>query len=100
MPVPRRVRPPSSPRRPRNPAEGAFFDAASEAGWAPWKRGWPDFFLSRGGEVALVEVKPRRSQGPSARQRAVLEALAAYGVPCYVWTPGGGFLRVRPRRGR
>jgi len=93
----RRNRTPRPPRRPKNDAEAQFFDAASAAGWEAWKRGWPDFFLVRGGEIAVVEVKPETDAALSRQQRTVLFALASYGVPCYVWRPLRGFVRIRPR---
>jgi hypothetical protein len=88
------VRGPSPPRRPKNAAEGAFWDRATSEGWAVSRRGWPDFFLERGGRIALVEVKPHRGRRLKTEQRRVLLALAAYGVPCYQWCPDGGFTRI------
>ena len=57
------------------------------------KRGWPDFFMERDGEIACVEVK-RSGRKLKPSQRHILKALAAHGVPCYHWTPDEGFLRV------
>jgi hypothetical protein len=83
-------------RCPHNAAERAFYEAARARGWEVSKRGWPDFFCIReGGEVALVEVKPHADRGLKTEQSAVLRALARYGVPCYRWSPDGGFQRVR-----
>lgn len=86
-------------RRPRNAAEAAFFDAAVAAGWSVTKRGMPDFFIARDDEVALVEVKPPaegRRTGAQLRayQQIVLNALSGYGVPCYVWSPDRGFVKM------
>lgn len=81
-------------RRPQNLAEGAFFDAALAAGWEPTKRGWPDFFMEKDGVIAAVEVKPSTRTPLKRSQRRVMEALAAHGVPCFRWTPDGGFDRI------
>jgi len=73
--------------------EQRFAVLASEAGWTISKRGWPDFFMWKDGKLACVEVKgdlePLR-----ANQKAVLEGLAAYGVPCFTWRPLEGFKRI------
>lgn len=76
--------------RPSNLAEGEFWDAATAAGWRPMKRGWPDFFMVRGDEIALVEVKPHKGRRLKREQREIMERLAAFGVPCYRWSPDGG----------
>lgn len=83
-------------RCPTNPAERAFFEAARAKGWEVCKRGWPDFFCVRDGEIALVEVKPYEDRALKREQEIVLRALAAYGVPCYRWSPGAGFERIQP----
>jgi hypothetical protein len=89
------------PRALPNPAEQAFSAQARRAGWMVTKAGWPDFYLERGDEIACVEVKPdgvRVAARPTRAQRRVLEGLARCGVPCYLWTPTGGFVRVVPGR--
>ena len=77
-----------------NGAEAAFQQEANARGWDITKRGWPDFFCWRDGEIALVEVKPKRGRRLKRSQRRVLEALAAYGVPCFQWTPLNGLQPV------
>ena len=73
--------------------ERLFAAKSREAGWRISKRGWPDFFMWRNGKLACVEVKgDLESLRPN--QKAVLEALAAYGVPCFTWRPLEGFKRV------
>jgi hypothetical protein len=86
----------SAPRRPQNAAEAQFYDEAIEEGWLPMKRGWPDFFLSRAGEIAVVEIKPKHSKRLKSEQMKVLEALAGFGVPAFRWSPDGGFERIVP----
>jgi len=83
-------------RPPRNPAERAFWDAATAAGWEPAKRGWPDFICFRGGEVCVVEVKPKRRTRLKVTQARVLVALARAGIPAYHWSPDAGFRRIQP----
>lgn len=89
-------------RTPANGPEKAFFDAAKAAGWEVTKRGWPDFFcVKEGGRIALVEVKASFADDLKTEQREVMEALARYGVPCFVWSPDcgdphRGFSRVFP----
>lgn len=82
-------------RTPKNAAERAFFEAARAKGWEVCKRGWPDFFCVRNGEIALVEVKPYYYTDLKHEQSAVMKAMAAYGVPCFIWSPDAGFERVR-----
>lgn len=85
----------------RNEAERAFADAALRHGWIASKHGWPDFFIAReadaSGEIRLVEVKPHRGRRLKSEQLAIMQALARYGVPCYRWSPGGGFERIEAR---
>ena len=84
-------------RRPKNEAEGKFFDAAFAAGWRASKRGWPDFFLTRDdGSIACVEVKADARHPLKREQRQVMEALSSYGVPCFRWDPETGFQRIGP----
>lgn len=80
-------------RRPTNAAESMAWDALRESGWEVTRRGWPDFFCWKAGKIVLIEVKPKHGRRLKFRQRQVLEALSAFGVPCYVWTPDGGFER-------
>lgn len=84
-------------RTPRNAAELAFYQAARARGWEACKRGWPDFFcVNQDGRIALVEVKPRAERALKHEQSVILRALAAYGVPCFRWSPDGGFERIQP----
>jgi hypothetical protein len=83
-------------RRPKNEAEGKFYDLAIKHGWAITKRGWPDFFLWQDGKIAVVEIKPSRTRRLKADQLEVLAALARHGVPAFRWSPDGGFERIEP----
>src|SRR5262249_25599201 len=90
VPVSRRP----SRRRPRNLAEGEFFDAAQEAGFDVCKRGWPDFIIEKDGQLYAVEVKPD-TRFPTFDQKRVTRGWGSYGVPVLVGTPGGGSRRER-----
>lgn len=81
-------------RRPKNPTEAEFFDAAAEGGWVLATRGWPDFFLKQGEHVCAVEIKPASSRAFRQEQARVLGALSEAGIPCFCWSPDGGLQRV------
>lgn len=83
-------------RRPKNIAEGQFYDLAVEKGWDITNRGWPDFFLEKDGQLICVEVKPSQNSNLRSPQRRIMSALSAYGIPCYMWSPDGGFEVVQP----
>lgn len=76
-----------------NEREKEFIRQASNAGWTLSKRGWPDFFMWKDGKIACVEVKPDLGC-LRANQKAILSALASYGIPCFTWRPTEGFKRV------
>lgn len=75
--------------------ERAFRAQAASAGWEASKRGWPDFILRRGNEVAFVEVKSRDGIALKTDQTKVAELLAAAGFKVYRWSPDGGFVRIQ-----
>jgi len=86
---------PAPGRRPKNEAEGLFWDKVKEDGWEVTKRGWPDFFCTRqNGDLMLVEVKAHRGRRLKHHQIKVLKILGSYGVPCYRWSPDTGLERV------
>ncbi len=91
-------------RRPKNVPEGKLFDLLEAKGYFVAKRGWPDFSVwdENGKLIAVVEVKPHAEQKLKTHQFAMLTALAEFGVPCFRWSPGGGFVRIgsRPDNGR
>lgn len=78
-------------RRPKNLAEGAFWDLATERGWQITKRGWPDYFVQKDGHIIAVEVMPSAGRAPRFDQRQVMAALEAAGIRCFIWSPEGGF---------
>jgi hypothetical protein len=82
---------PAYERAPHNYSEAEAWNLLRASGWGVTKRGWPDFFCWHEGKICLVEVKPHRGRRLKFRQRQILEALAARGIPCYTWTPDGGF---------
>lgn len=82
-------------RKPKNRAEGQFFEEAQREGWIITKRGWPDFFCMLNGKVALIEVKPYADRELKREQYVVMRALAGYGVPCFRWSPDSGFEEIR-----
>lgn len=79
---------------PKNSAEAQCFEALARQGWTATKQGWPDFFCVKDNQVCLVEVKPRKSDGLKQNQIAIMGLLSAKGIPCYMWSPDGGFERV------
>ena len=83
-------------KKPKNKAEGEFWDFAKNNGYEVSKRGWPDFFVvdTKTGKIACVEVKPRKGNFLKESQSVVMNALAEYGVPCYLWNPETGFRRI------
>lgn len=82
----------------KNDSERAFQLAATKNGWDVTKRGWPDFFCTRGGKIVCVEVKMKRSHNLKQSQAKVMRALASYGIPCFKWTPDAGFVPIRVAR--
>lgn len=83
-------------KRPKNKPEGLFHDWAIQQGYLITKRGWPDFFIAikNSGQIALIEVKPHNGRCLSRHQSVVMLALAAFGVPCFRWSPETGFTRI------
>ena len=81
-------------KKPKNEAEAALFDLMEADGWTVTKRGWPDFFCVKNGEICAVEVKPSKSQALKRNQLAVMGMLSAKGVRCFKWSPDGGFEEV------
>lgn len=77
-------------RVPKNKTEAAFIEAAGRAGYAVYKRGWPDFLITNGNRICAVEVKPH-NHGLRGPQITVMKLLTSRGVPCFVWTPTTGF---------
>lgn len=74
-------------RRPKNKAEGIFFDRMTKKGWTLTKEGWPDFACYKEGRLILVEIKPKRSHNLKKGQQKLLGKLAQLGIECYRWTP-------------
>lgn len=82
---------------PKNAAERAFYELVKDEGWSVTKRGWPDFFVeTENGGIICVEVKPYANVALKPSQLRILKALAAYGVPCYLWSPDVGFTEIKP----
>lgn len=82
----------STTKKLRNHAEELFRNHALIKGWNPCKRGWPDFICEKNGRIRIVEVKPRYGSSLKKEQRFIMEALSAYGVPCFVFSPDGGLV--------
>ena len=80
---------------PKNKAEGECFEFLTAKGWTLTKRGWPDFFCVKDGEIMAVEVKPRKKHPLKRDQVVVMGLLADRGIPCYLWTPDGGLERMK-----
>ena len=83
-------------KKPKNIAEGQCYDLLESKGWTPTKKGWPDFFCVKDDKICIIEVKPTSSQKLKKSQRLVMRLLSKYGVPCYKWTPDGGFELMHP----
>jgi hypothetical protein len=81
-----------SRKGPTNSAERKFLDQCK----APevQKRGWPDFLCYNGDEIICVEVKPAASHPLKVAQYRLMKSLAKYGVPCYKWSPDGGYKSI------
>lgn len=78
-------------RRPRNDAEGIAYDEFVARGLDAMKRGWPDFVVFVGTTLVAVEVKPDKEPFLRRPQMIVTAALVRQGVPCFMFTPSGGF---------
>lgn len=74
-------------RRPKNQAEAEFYDFIKARGWEFTRRGAPDFFCFKDGQILLVEIKPKKDGYLRPEQLQVMHYLAQYGVPCYFWSP-------------
>lgn len=85
-------------KRPKNIAEQSFFDMMKANGWNVTKRGWPDFFCfhHKTGRLSLVEIKSKRGHRLKREQFAIMQKLSECGVPCFKWTPNGGFVPIKP----
>lgn len=79
---------------PNEETEQDFAASLKAAGWTVTKRGWPDFICFKNGKMVMVEVKTLATVGLDWEQKRVLCALASCGIPCYLWSPQGGFQRV------
>lgn len=78
-------------RRPKKQAQGDFWDLATSKGWEVIQRGWPQFLISNGGKVIGVKVKPSSGRVLTEDEATVMGALSHAGLPCFVWSPDGGF---------
>lgn len=91
--LPRGLRSPFG-RKPKNDAEGKFWQEAAEMGWIVSKRGWPDFACWDGETFIAVEVKPKAHHRLKKMQVRIMRALVQAGVPCYRWTPQSGLVHI------
>lgn len=78
-------------RRPKNEAQGRFFDLAINKGWSVTTRGWPTFFAEKDGEMIGVEVVSSAGRKLRTDKQAVVRALQAAGIKCFLWSPEEGF---------
>ena len=85
----------SGVKKPANKAEAECFKLLQADGWTPTKRGWPDFFCIKGDQVCAVEVKPRKTTPLKQNQLVIMGELSARGIPCFLWSPDGGFEEVK-----
>lgn len=84
--------------KPKNPTEAQLYDVLESEGWTVAKSGYPDFFCVRDGKIMCVEVKPKSTHGLKTNQRMIMEYLSSYGVPCFKWTPDGGFEEIKAKK--
>ena len=83
------------PRLRQNPTERQFQEWAASQGWELLSRGWPDFMmLGPDGELRAVQVS--KNGRVSSRQARLMDLLARFCVPCYMWSIAGGFERIVP----
>lgn len=82
-----------SPGRKPSGREGELYEILDFGGFTVTGRGWPDFTVwGSDGSFGVVEAL-RHAEAPlKPTQEAVLEVLATYGVPCWTWSPDGGFV--------
>ena len=67
--------------RTSNLAERQVIDHLHRQGWFTLKNGWPDFLsVDEEGNLRFIEVKPRCTNGLSARQENVADLLACLGI--------------------
>lgn len=80
----------------KNGPERAFAERAKRNGWAITKVGWPDFLcVNRHGDLFVVEVKAENDHRLRASQQLAMHLLARHGIPCWKWSPDGGFERIK-----
>lgn len=82
-------------RIPKNKAERELYELLTGDGWKISKRGWPDFFCTKGDRVICVEVKPSRGRRLKREQLKVMRYLSSKGVACYRYTPPKWFVRIQ-----
>lgn len=83
----RALRPPRWDKTYKNKAEQQCAEELRSLGWQVTKRGWPDFFCIKDGEIACVEVKPRPTCRMTTTQTLIMDKLKSHGIPCYLWMP-------------
>lgn len=86
------------PKLPTNSTEREAMLLLERGGVDVYRRGAPDFMCLWGGRVVFVEVK-RDGQRPTDEQEEYMRTLEFHGIPCFVWTPSGGFSRVGNAQG-
>lgn len=73
-------------KQPKNRTEGECYDYMTEQGWYCTKRGYPDFFCNKDGEICFIEVKPNDCHTLKSDQIFFMNAMSKLGVPCYKYT--------------
>lgn len=81
-------------RKPKNSAEAMCYDTMTEQGWTVTKRGWPDFFCMKDGEICVVEVKPRATTPIKPNQKVIMDKLKEHGIACFRWDPENGLTEI------
>ena len=83
------------PYRPKNVSEAQLYDIGTQKGWVILKKGFPDLACwLPDGRFIFVEVKLKRSHKLKNEQLKMMKEISKYGIPCYRWSPGGGFEKI------
>lgn len=97
--IPRQKLPPiqllATARKPKTAAKAALWDWLYSHGWQP-STAFPDFLAvhAKTQRLALLVATKHRGRKPKRQQNAVIQLLAACGVPCFSWSPDSGFARI------
>ena len=79
--------------KPHNASERELWEYLREKDVFVVRGGWPDFCVfDKQGRMLAVEVKPTNMESLDPHQVLVNKTLSDYGIPCFRWSPGSGFI--------